>query len=302
MRELNLKHLHYFWVVAREGSITRASERLFVTPQTISAQIRELEQRLQCELFERQGRNLRLTAAGSTALQYADTIFDLSKELAAVLVEGGAEVRQMRVGIVDVVPKSISALVMKPLLEADPAPRLLCREGKLSDLVARMAQQGLDCVISDLPAPLGANLRLYTQELGSSPVSFFAAEGVAPAAHKAFPDNLNGSRFLLPRRHTALRTALENWLREKGVTYQLAGECDDSALIKALGQAGAGVFIAPTAAEAEVVHQYGVEVLGRTEDLQAQFFLITTTPISDRPLLSAIVSNAHEHLFAHTDV
>ncbi|MEN8719870.1 MAG: LysR family transcriptional regulator, partial [Oceanococcaceae bacterium] len=214
MRELNLKHLHYFWVVASERSITAAGERLFVTPQTISAQIRELEDRLRCQLFDRRGRALVLTPAGETALRYSNAIFDLSKELVAALSENDTGQQQVRIGIVDVVPKLISSLLLLPLLRDASPPRLHCREGALSELMADLVRHQIDAVISDHAAPPDPNLRLYSHELGSTGLSFLAAPHLVADTPGPFPQCLNGLPVILPGRRTALRMSLENWLRE----------------------------------------------------------------------------------------
>lgn len=297
MRELNLKHLHYFWVVAQEGSISAASERLFITPQTISAQLRELEERMHCKLFERRGRGLVLTRAGETARGYADAIFDLSRELTNALSEEEAGLRQVRIGVVDVVPKLIASLVLLPLLRREPAPRLQCREGDAADMLNRLAQHRLDAVLSDHPATPDPNVRLYTHELGRTGISFLGAPGLLAEPLQPFPRCLHGLPILLPGRRTALRMALENWLREQGVEMRVAGECDDSALIKALGQAGGGIFTCPTAIESEVCRQYAVEAIGRTEAVQEQFFLITASSQVERPLLAELIARARGDVF-----
>ena len=210
MRDLNLKHLHYFWVVAQEGSIVAASERLFVTPQTISAQLKQLESRLPRPLLKRKGNGITLTAEGELALEYADAIFDLSKELTAALASPDRGGGQVRFGVVDVVPKLIASLVLLPFTEAQPAPRIICREADMSELLVQLAQHKLDFVLSDHPAPPDENLRLYSHELGSTGISFMAAPGLLQEDNRPFPECLQNKSILLPGRKTALRMALEN--------------------------------------------------------------------------------------------
>lgn len=298
MRSINLKHLHYFWVVAHEGSIAAASERLFITPQTISAQLKELEARMGRELFARTGKGLALTRAGEIALDYADKIFDLSKELSAAVAEEIEGLSQIRVGVVDVVPKLIATLVLLPAIEKRPAPRLVCVESDMGDLLARLAQHKLDFVLSDHPAPPDPNLKLYSHKLGSTGISFMAAHGLLPGPGAAFPDCLDGRPILLPGRRTALRMTLEGWLLERGVRMRVAGEFDDSALAKAFGQVGAGVFTCPTAIEGEVSRQYAVAAVGRTEQLREHYYLISTTKDLEQPLIAEILARAGGEIFA----
>ncbi len=297
MRELNLKHLHYFWVVAREGSIAAASDRLLVTPQTISAQLKQLEGRLGQPLFQRRGTGLALTRAGETALRYADTIFDLSKELTATLAAERSGGGQVRVGIADVVPKLIASLVLLPVTEQDPPVRLICCENDLGELLAQLARHKLDFVISDHPAPPDPNLRLYNHEMGETGISFMAAYGLLDPGNRVFPACLAGQPFLMPGRRTALRTTLEIWLRDQNVEVRVAGEFDDSALIKAFGQTGAGVFTCPTAIEAEVSRQYAVSVVGRTQELCERYYLISRGQQLDQALVQTVLARAREEVF-----
>ncbi len=299
MRDINLKHLHYFWVVAREGSIAAASERLFVSPQTISAQLKQLEAQLQQALFSRRGTGLTLTPAGETALGYADTIFDLRRELAAALSEHASGGGPLRVGIVDVVPKLIATLILQPITRQEPPMRLVCQESDLTDLLARLATQKLDFVISDHPATPDPNLRVYNHELGETGISFMAAPALLEGRSSPFPSLLQDLPFLMPGRRTALRTMLESWLLSQGVTVRIAGEFDDSALIKAFGQTGAGVFSCPTAIEAEVARQYSVCVIGRTLALRERFYLISRGQRIDQEIVHTVLARAQQELFTH---
>ncbi|MFT5063784.1 MAG: LysR family transcriptional activator of nhaA [Gammaproteobacteria bacterium] len=298
MNNINLKHLHYFWVVAQEGSIVAASERLFVTPQTISAQLKQLEKRLPRPLLKRQGNGITLTQDGELALEYADAIFDLSKELTAALESKEQGGGQIRVGVVDVVPKIIATLVLMPITELSPAPRLICREADMSELLILLAQQKLDFVVSDHPAPVDENLRLYSHEMGSTGISFMAARSLLANAATKFPGCLSQLPILLPGRTTALRMSLENWLRDKDVQMQVAGEFDDSALIKSFGQIGTGVFTCPSAIESEVSRQYGVSVIGRTDEILERFYIISATKRLDQSLIGNLLEHAKTHVFS----
>ncbi len=297
MNALNLKHLRYFWVVAHEGSIAAASERLFVTPQTISMQIRELEARVGKDLFRREGRGLSLTRAGEIALHYADEIFDLQNELSVALASEDEGRSQLRVGIGDVVPKLIASLLLLPAVEMKPAPRLICVEGDTADLLARLAQHRLDLVISDHAAPPDPSLRLYSHELGQTGISFMAAPAVQDRQHGPFPQCLRGQPVLMPGRRTALRMKLEHWLQTRDIPMRVAGEFDDSALIKAFGQLGAGVFTCPSAIEGEVSRQHSVVALGRSQELLEHYYLISDQRRLTDPLLVDILHRARSELF-----
>ncbi len=297
MRELNLKHLHYFWVVAREGSIAAASARLFVSPQTISAQLKQLESDLEQALFQRRGTGLVLTPAGETALAYAETIFDLRQELAAALSaerDGGG---QLRVGIADAVPKLIASRVLLPVMEQSPSVRLVCQERDLSELMPLLAAHKLDLILSDHPAPPDPNLRLYNHELGETGISFMSAPQLRAGVRGDFPACLRGQPFLMPGRRTALRTTLEAWLLGHGLAVRVAGEFDDSALIKAFGQRGAGIFTCPTAIESEVSRQYAVQMVGRTDELRERYYLVSRAQRPERELFHTVLARARTEVF-----
>ena len=120
---MNFKHLHYFWVAARAGGVVRAGEQLHTTPQTLSGQIKLLEERLGRQLFRKSGRKLELTEDGRVALGYADEIFHLGGALEAAMREkrDGPRVLDFRVGVADAVPKTMAYRLLEPALNmAEP--------------------------------------------------------------------------------------------------------------------------------------------------------------------------------------
>lgn len=299
MAHLNFKHLRYFWAVARWGGIARAGEQLHVTPQSISSQLAELEEALGAELFRRAGRGLELTDAGRRILSYADEIFALGDEL----VEAARDpaVRRaipFRVGIADSVPKTIAYRIVEPALRLDEPLRLVCREGRLPSLLGELAVHRLDLVIADRPLPPELNVRGYNHLLGASDVTVFAAEGLAEGLGKAFPALLDGAPLLLPGEGVALRPLLLQWLEAQRLRPRIVGEFDDSGLMKAFGQAGAGLFVAPTAIVDDVCQQYGVRALGRIDGVREQLYAITTERRLSHPATVAISVAAQRDIFA----
>lgn len=294
---INYKHLHYFWVVAKQGSIARASERLHLTPQTISGQITLLEESLGEALFKKAGRNLVLTDTGRLALSYADEIFSLGSEMEEMLRSLPDE-RPMvfKVGVVDVVPKSIAYRLLSPALDLQDMVHMVCKENSLEELLAELALHRIDLVIADGPIPAGLNVRGYNHSLGESGISFMAVPGMAKTLKKNFPQSLNATRLLLPSESNSVRSRLMDWLEAMHVYPQIAGEFDDSALMKAFGQAGTGVFIVPTAIAGEVAKQYGVQVIGETEEVREQFYAISVERRISHPAVAAITETAREWL------
>ena len=297
---INYKHLRYFWVVAREGGVARASERLHLTPQTISGQLSLLEKHLGVDLFSRVGRNLELTDSGRLVLSYADEIFSLGGELEEVLNQLPDDRPQLfRVGVVDVVPKSIAHRVLQTALQMPEPVRMVCREASLDMLLAELAVHRLDLVLADRTIPPTISTRGFSHKLGECAVSFFATEKLKKKLKGDFPRCLDGAPILLPGSGTQLRSGIDKWLDKHRIHPRMVAEFDDSALMKVFGQQGVGVFIAPAAIEAEVELQYQVSAIGRVDEVKERFYAISVERKVTHPVVSAVVEAARESLFAN---
>ena len=296
---LNFKHLHYFLAVAKAGAINRAAEKLHLTPQTLSGQLTQFEQRLGVTLFRRTGRRLELTETGRLALSYAEELFQVGAELEEVL-RGGHEERAFpfRVGIADVVPKSIAYQLLAPALALPEAVHLVCREDRLDRLLAELAIHRLDMVLADRPIPPGMDVKGYSHRLGECGIAFFAAPTLAANLATGFPDCLDSAPLLIPGEDSALRAPLTRWLDRKQIRPRIVGEFDDSALMKAFGKAGAGIFPAPIATSEEVENQYGVVRLGETHELRERFFAISVERKISHPAVRAVSEGAQQGIFA----
>lgn len=298
MNAINFKHLRYFWMVAKAGSIARASEQLHLSPQSISGQLTTLEEALGVQLFQRVGRNLELTETGRRTLSYADEIFTLGDELVDMLRDP-QEQRALvfKVGIADVVPKSVAYRLVAPALRIDEPVRLVCREGPLDSLLAELALNRLDMVIADRTIPAEVNVRAYNHFLGESGLSAFAAPDLAATLTGEFPACLDNAPFLLPGAEVAIRPQLMQWFDKQRIRPRVIGEFDDSALLKAFGQAGSGVFVAPSAIADFVCKQYGVQTLGLIDSVREQLYAITTQRRLTHPATIAVSQVARDEVF-----
>jgi LysR family transcriptional activator of nhaA len=270
---INFKHLYYVREVANAGSIARASERLHLTPQTISGQISVLEESLELKLFRRQGRTLELTEAGEMAVEYADKIFQLGMELEERLQQSPNSRSQVfRVGVSDLVPKSIAYRLLEPAIQLNKQMRIVCTEGQLTDLLGELAVHRMDLVIADSPMPPNMNIKGFSHELGYSTLSFFATPELKKSLKGKFPANLNNTPLLIPSEGSALRNNLMRWFHEHHIHPQVVGEFDDSALMKVFGVAGTGILVASTALENNLRQEGNLEVIGRVPELTEQYF------------------------------
>ncbi|MEN8131843.1 MAG: transcriptional activator NhaR [Pseudomonadota bacterium] len=296
---VNYKHLHYFWAVAREGGVARASERLHLTPQTISGQLSLLEEYLGVNLFSRVGRNLELTEDGRLVLSYADEIFSLGGELEEVihqLPDGRPQL--FRVGVVDVLPKSIAHRILQPALQMPEPVRMVCREASLDTLLAELTVHRLDLVLADRPIPPTVSTRGFSHKLGECAVSFFATEKLEKKLTGDFPRCLDGTPLLLPSSGNQLRSGIDQWLDKHRLHPRMIAEFDDSALMKAFGQKSAGIFIAPAVIEAEVEWQYQVTAIGQVDEVKEHFYAISVERRVKHPIVFAVMEAARESLFA----
>ena len=298
MAALNFKHLRYFWMVAKTGSIARAAEQLHLTPQSISGQLGEFDDALGVKLFRRAGRNLELTDAGRRILSYAEEIFTIGDELLEVLRDQKAvKSLPFRVGIADSVSKLVAYRLVEPALHLGEPVRLVCREGRLTPLLAELAVHRLDMIIADRPMPANLNVRGYSHLLGESGVTVFGTPRLAKERSAGFPALLDNAPLLLPGEDVAIRPRLIHWMEANHLRPRIVGEFDDSALMKAFGQAGAGLFIAPTAIVDHVCEQYKVVELGRIESVVEQVYAITTERRITHPAIVAIRKVARQDVF-----
>ncbi|MBD1599595.1 transcriptional activator NhaR [Pseudomonas typographi] len=295
---LNYRQLYYFWRVARTGSIARACDQLNLTPQTVSGQLSVLEQHLGVPLFQKAGRQLELTDAGRQALPYAERIFQAGAELEALLRHQPAEQPLLfRVGVADVVPKSIVYRLLAPTMELPEPLRITCREDKLERLLADLAIQRLDLVISDSPMPAHLDIKGYSHKLGECGVAFFATPALANALRGSFPQHLQGQPLLIPGPDSVVRKRLLRWFDEQHIQPRVVGEFDDSALMQAFGESGAGIFVAPAAIAGQVCRQYGVICLGHTDSVNESFYAISVERRIRHPAIVALNEGARRELF-----
>ena len=297
---MNYKHLHYFMQVAKTGSVMRASEQLHLTPQTISGQIQLLEEALGSALLAKSGRGLVLTEAGRLVLGYAEEIFSLGAELQEAVRDPAKPGRtlEFRVGVADVVPKSMAYRLVEPATQLPEPVRIVCREWKLDSLLAELALHRLDLVISDAPIPASISVRAFSHRLGTSGVSFFAAPALFERCGGAFPQCLNGAPMLLPGEDSALGQRLRAWFHAHSLHPKVVGEFDDSALAKEFGRRGAGIFVGPSVLAHEIEKQLNVKTLGVATEIVDEFFAISVERRVTHPCVVAITQSARNELFA----
>jgi len=288
---LNFRHLYYFWVVAKEGGITRAAERLGVAVQTISMQLAQLEQDIGKSLLAPKGRRLVLTEAGEMALGYADQIFLLGEQMQEALAEDdlGNSMR-LTVGISDSLPKLTAYRLLEAALSLPKRVRLACYDGKFESLLADLALHKFDVVLTDRPVSSGASLRVFSHPLGECQITLFGIPELAKRYRTNFPQSLNAAPLLLPTRNNALRGRLDQWFERQSLHPDIVGEFEDSALLKTFGRSGLGLFPAPSALAQDIKEQFNALPVGEIMEVSEQFFAISTEMKIRHPAVEAILS------------
>lgn len=299
MERLNYRQLQQFWTVARAGSVRAAAEQLKLAPQTLSGQIAALELSLGTALFQRVGRRLELTETGRMVRAYADKIFELGDALQEAVSEARkSRVRPLRVGVAEVVPKSLAYELLSPALALDPAPRLHCREDSLPRLLAELALHRLDLVLSDRPPTGEAEVKVHSSLLGECGTAFLAAPSLAKRLAQDFPRSLQGAPFLLPGVDSRVRAALQRWLDQRKLRPRIVGEFEDSALMKAFGAAGAGVFVVPAVVASDLCARQNLVELGRSDDIRERFYALAGSRRDGHPGVKAVLESARSRVFA----
>jgi len=294
---LNYKHLRYFWMVAKTGSIAKAAAQLHLTPQSVSGQLTEFADNLGVELFRRAGRNLELTETGRRILSYAENIFSTGDELLELVRDQNFTTMSFRVGCADSVSKLIACQLVEPALKLSEPVKLICREGRLDSLVADLAVHRLDLVMADRPIPPHFSVRAYNHLLGESPMTAFATAALAERLGPDFPACLHNAPMLLPGEDFAIHQRLLRWLEHSEVHPHIVGEFDDSAMMQAFGQSGAGVFFAPTVIAPQVCSQHAVVAIGQVDAVVEQVYALTTERRISHPATVAISRLARDKLF-----
>ena len=300
MEWLNYHHLLYFWAVAKEGGLRKASEKLRVSEPSISAQIRLLEETLGDKLFLRKGRSLVLTELGQFAFGYAEEIFSLGSEfISAVKSQELVGKRPLRftIGVEDSFSKLVTYEILKPIFELEPPVQLICREGKAEELVAQLAIHRLDAVLADEPATGSLKFKVFSHLLGKSAVTVCAPRKIAPALRNGFPQSLHQAPALLPSPNTSLRRSLDEWFHGAGIHPRIVAEFEDGALMKVAAANGHGFIIVSSLTVPECVTRFRLAEVGKLDRCNDYFFLITGERRITHPAVLLITAHARQLAF-----
>lgn len=276
MNKINYHHLLYFYTIAQEGSITKAAQKLHLTPQTISGQLSAFEHYLDIQLFNRRGKRLQLNETGQLVFSYAEDIFSLGNELQQLLKNNQTDKQvAVTVGVTDVIPKVLAFDLLTVLFNLKEDIKLICREGEFDILMKELALSKIDLILSDRPITPGTAIKAYTHLLGETGLTFYSDKRTAKQLSKNFPLSLDKAPFLISGDKSNQKINLMTWFEELRITPKIVAEFDDSALMKYFGQSGRGIFCTPSSIEEHIVKHYNVGVIGSTENVKERYYIIS---------------------------
>jgi LysR family transcriptional activator of nhaA len=212
--------------------------------------------------------------------------------------QAGVRTLEFRVGVADSVAKSVAYRLLEPALSIAEPVRLIGSEGKFPDLLAQLALHRLDLVIADEPLSKRISVKAFNHALGTTPMSFFCTPDLRATLKGKFPQCLHDAPMLIQGSSSSVRQQLDGWLVRHKIQPRVVGEFDDGALMTAFGREGRGVFMSPGILEDETVAHYGVEVMGRSDELVEEFFAVSVERRISHPCVAAITQNARGRLFS----
>lgn len=298
MERLNYHHLLYFWLVAREGSVSKAAAKLRLAQPTLSGQIRTLESMLGERLFEKSGRRLKLTEMGQMVFQFADEIFSLGQELMDTIKRRPTGHRlRLRIGLADVVTKPMAHRLIRPLVEPPDPVWVVVREDSPEKLLASLVANELDVLILDSSPGPDSGVRVFSHRLGEGGITLLGTAELARRFHPRFPKALDGAPFLLPGRSTGLRRGLEQWFDRHNIHPHVVGEFDDSALVMEFGHSGSGIFAVPSIVERELRRKHNLALIGHVDEVRRELFAVALERRVSHPSVLSLIEHARTKIF-----
>jgi len=275
--------------VAKEGSMSKAAERLNIATQTISAQVHELEKSLGYLLFKPAGRNIILTDSGLVALEIADQIFSIGERLPEALRDAAKSPKiKIIVGISDSLPKFVARQLLEPVLKHKDV-QLIAHEGEFDKLLADLVLHRIDIILADRPANNNKNINVFSEVLSKTSIAWYSPQQFLKIAKNNFPDCLSELPILLPTVHSTVRLLMDQWFTKLGLTPNTIGEFQDSALLKTFAASGMGVFPAGKLIEKDLKETYGIELIGNCDEIYEHFYAIRSEKKIQHPLVQAII-------------
>ncbi|WP_102277595.1 transcriptional activator NhaR [Vibrio cyclitrophicus] len=295
MSHLNYNHLYYFWMVCKQGSVTKAAEALFLTPQTVTGQIKALEERMDGKLTKRNGRSVEPTELGQLVFKYADRMFGLSYEMLDIVNYSQHSNILFDVGVADALSKRLVSKILMSTIPEDNSIHLRCFESTHEMLLEQLSQHKLDMILSDCPVDSSQSPGLFSKKLGESGMTFFCSGNVEDVS---FPAVLEQRKLLIPGSRTSMGRKVLQWFDRQGLKPDILGEFDDAALMKAFARYHHdAIFLAPTLYISEVEEDTSLQLLGGIEELKEEYYVIFAERMIQHPAVRNVCDADFSKLF-----
>lgn len=288
MRTLNFHHLYYFWVVAKEGHLTRSAQQLHVSQSALSSQIRQLEDQLGHQLFDRDGRALRLTEVGHLVLEYAESIFSLGGELVS-LMNGGEHqrIQRLRIGAVATLSRNFQENFLKPVMGNDDLS-LVIESASLEELLERLKVHKLDLILSNRPVPSDSVTAMRCRQIAQQEVCLVGPPRLNPAAFR-LPEDLAEARLILPGPSSDIRSQFDLLCEQWGLNIKPYAEVDDMAMLRLLARDSGGIAVVPEVVVQDELRSGRLVTYSVLPDVVEKFYAVTTKRHFELPVLTTLL-------------
>ncbi|MBY8109218.1 transcriptional activator NhaR [Vibrio fluvialis] len=295
MSHLNYNHLYYFWMVCKQGSVTKAADALFLTPQTVTGQIKALEDRMAGKLTKRNGRSIEPTELGQLVFKYADRMFGLSYEMLDIVNYSQRNNVLFDVGVADALSKRLVSKILMTTVPDDNSIHLRCFESTHEMLLEQLSQHKLDMILSDCPVDSSQSPGLFSKKLGESHMGFFSSGHVEKGR---YPAVLEEHKLLIPGSRTAMGRKVRQWFDRQGIQPNILGEFDDAALMKAFARYHPDViFMAPLLYMNEMEQDLSLQLICRIEEIKEEYYVIFAERMIQHPAVKNVCDADFSNLF-----
>lgn len=295
MSHLNYNHLYYFWMVCKQGSVTKAADALFLTPQTVTGQIKALEERMAGKLTKRNGRSIEPTELGQLVFKYADRMFGLSYEMLDIVNYSQLNNVLFDVGVADALSKRLVSKILMTTVPEDNSIHLRCFESTHEMLLEQLSQHKLDMILSDCPVDSSQSPGLFSKKLGESHMGFFSS---GQLDNSDYPAVLGQRKLLIPGSRTAMGRKVRQWFDHQGIQPNILGEFDDAALMKAFARYHPeAIFMAPLMYMNEMEQELSLQLVSRIEEIKEEYYVIFAERMIQHPAVKNVYDADFSNLF-----
>ena len=290
MAGLNYNHLHYFWVVAHTGNLTRAAAQLNVSQSSLSVQIRKLEHQIGHSLFSREGKQLVLTEAGRIALDHADVVFAAGDELLGVLgrTANGVARQTIRVGSLATLSRNFQIGFLAPLLDREDV-HILVRSGSMAELLRHLDAHRLDVLLTNQAPTRDAGTPWISHQIATQEVTLV---GASHLVHRRMPlaKVLQSRPLIVPSIDSGVRVSFDALVTRLDVSPTIAAEVDDMAMMRLLARAGFGLAVVPPIVVQDELASGELVQAARLDGVTETFYAVTLKRRFPNPLLGELLT------------